>query len=122
MLNVTHFDWTVNNIRYGRKVSRLVGGKPFVVSTSYNGRGPVHYLAGPRGHRRRINVFCNVRYRGLGPQPTTATGLDQGVVAVPLQDDELGAPAARNPLRLPQAHLPLSSRGAHQRPLQHRRA
>jgi endoglucanase len=74
MLNVTHFDWTVNNIRYGRKVSRLVGGKPFVVSTAYNGRGPVHYLAGPRGHRRRINVYCNVRYRGLGPKPTTATG------------------------------------------------
>ena len=74
MLNVTHFDWTVNNIRYGYKVSRLVGGKPFVVSTSYNGRGPVHYLTGPPGHKRRINVYCNVRYRGLGPRPTTTTG------------------------------------------------
>ena len=72
MLNVTHFDWTVNNIRYGYKVSRRVGGKPFVVSTAYNGRGPVHYRT--RKHGRRINVYCNVRYRGLGTPPTTNTG------------------------------------------------
>lgn len=71
MVNVTHFDWTVNNIAYGRKVSRMVGGKPFVVSTSYNGRGPVHYKA---RNGKRINVFCNVRYRGAGPSPTTRTG------------------------------------------------
>jgi endoglucanase len=73
MLNVTHYDWTSKNIAYGRRVSRLVGGKPFVVSTSYNGRGPVHYMKG----RRRINVFCNPRYRGLGPAPTTRTGFDK---------------------------------------------
>jgi endoglucanase len=72
MVNVTHFDWTINNIRYGQKVSRKLGGKPFVVSTSYNGRGPVHYKTSKHG--RRINVFCNVRYRGLGPVPTTNTG------------------------------------------------
>ncbi len=72
MVNVTHFDWTIDNIRYGRKVSKLIGGKPFVVSTSYNGRGPVHYRA--RKSRRLINVFCNVRYRGLGPRPTANTG------------------------------------------------
>jgi endoglucanase len=71
MVNVTHFDWTINNIRYGNKVSRRLGGKPFVVSTSYNGRGPVHFRA---KNRRVINVFCNVRYRGLGPAPTTNTG------------------------------------------------
>jgi endoglucanase len=71
MLNVTHYDWTTNNIRYGNKVSRLLGGKHFVVSTSYNGRGAVHY----RAHNRRvINVYCNPRYRGLGPNPTTDTG------------------------------------------------
>ncbi len=27
MLNVTHYDWTSKNIAYGRKISRLVGGK-----------------------------------------------------------------------------------------------
>jgi endoglucanase len=75
MLNVTHFDWTASNVAYGYKVSRRVGGKPFVVSTSYNGRGPVHYKTSKHG--RRINVFCNVRYRGLGPVPTTQTGLNK---------------------------------------------
>ena len=75
MLNVTHYDWTINNLRYGNKVSRMVGGKPFVVSTSYNGRGPVHYLTGRPRHKRRINVFCNPRFRGLGPAPRTSTGV-----------------------------------------------
>ncbi len=42
----------------------MVGGKPFVVSTSYNGRGPVSYTA---RNKKRVNVFCNPRYRGLGP-------------------------------------------------------
>jgi endoglucanase len=77
MLNVTHYDWTANNIAYGRKVSRRVGGKPFVVSTSYNGRGPVHYrqwISRSRHLWRRINVYCNPRFRGLGPAPTTNTG------------------------------------------------
>jgi endoglucanase len=77
MLNVTHFDWTINNIRFGRKVSRKVGGKPFVVSTSYNGRGPVHFkkwINRSRHQWRRINVFCNPRFRGLGPTPTGDTG------------------------------------------------
>ena len=74
MLNVTHYAWTVDNIRYGYKVSRLVGGKPFVVSTSYNGRGPIHYLVGRPHHRWRVNVYCNPRFRGLGPKPTTNTG------------------------------------------------
>jgi endoglucanase len=72
MLNVTHYDWTSANIRFGRRLSRLVGGKPFIVSTSYNGRGPVHYLPGPR--KRRINVYCNPQFRGLGPPPTAQTG------------------------------------------------
>jgi endoglucanase len=71
MLNVTHFDWTNTNIRYGYRISRLTGGKPFVVSTSYNGRGPVHYRL---KNGRKVNVFCNVRYRGLGPKSTTRTG------------------------------------------------
>jgi endoglucanase len=75
MLNVTHHDWTSNNIAYGRKVSSRVGGKPFVVSTSYNGRGPIHYKLGKKGRYRRVNVYCNPRYRGLGPTPRTNTGI-----------------------------------------------
>lgn len=70
MLNATHYDWTAANIRYGRAVSRRVGGKPFVINTAENGRGPVHYTA---GNGRRINVYCNPQFRGLGPSPTTKT-------------------------------------------------
>jgi endoglucanase len=76
MLNVTHYDWTRANIRYGLDVSRRVGGKPFVISTANNGRGPVHYrrsLDLGRGQWRRINVWCNPGLRGLGPPPTTLT-------------------------------------------------
>ena len=74
MLNVTHYDWTSSSIRYGNKVSRRVGGKPFIISTAFNGRGGVHYLYGRRRHKRRINVYCNPRLRGLGPAPTAQTG------------------------------------------------
>jgi endoglucanase len=76
MLNVTHHDWTRANIRHGLSISRRVGGKPFVVSTSYNGRGPVHYRRWiNRGRHiwRTINVWCHPGMRGLGPPPTTAT-------------------------------------------------
>jgi endoglucanase len=70
MLNVTHYDWTRANIRHGLKISRLTGGKHFVIDTSANGRGPVHYR---RPNGRRITVWCNPPLRGLGPPPTTNT-------------------------------------------------
>jgi endoglucanase len=70
MLNATHYDWTRSNIKYGLKLSRLVGGKHFVINTAENGRGPIHhYLA----NGRRITVWCNPPKRGLGPAPTTET-------------------------------------------------
>ena len=46
------------------------GGKHFVINTSQNGRGPVHYKA---SNGRRINIWCLPSMRGLGPAPTTAT-------------------------------------------------
>jgi endoglucanase len=70
MLNATHYDWTAANIRFGLAVSRLTGGKHFIINTAENGRGPVHYKA---GNGRRINVWCNPGLRGLGPPPTTST-------------------------------------------------
>ncbi len=74
MLNVTHHDWTRANIAHGLDISRRVGGKPFVINTSYNGRGPVHYRRYLDRHRyRRINVWCHPGLRGLGPAPSTAT-------------------------------------------------
>ena len=73
MLNVTHFDWTAANIRYGRDISRRVGGKHFIVSTNHSGRGPVHYRKRIGDRNRRVVVNCHPRARGLGPSPTTAT-------------------------------------------------
>jgi endoglucanase len=75
MLNVTHYDWTGDNIRHGQKISRLTGGKHFVISTAFNGRGPVHFRRYHGRHKwRRINVWCHPLKRGLGPSPTTETG------------------------------------------------
>jgi endoglucanase len=70
MLNVTHYDWTMNNIRYGLDLSRRLGGKHFVINTAQNGRGPVHYKA---SNGKRINIWCSPKLRGLGPVPTTDT-------------------------------------------------
>ena len=144
MLNVTHHDWTYKNVAYGRKVSRMVGGKPFVISTSYNGRGPVHYKLGTKGRYRRVNVFCNPRFRGLGPKPNTNTAdRRRGRVPVPQPSRRLrrghlqrrlqgrrvvaraGAdvlqvrhrvvrPAQGHPLRLPAADLAVPPRRAGQ--------
>ena len=76
MLNVTHYDWTGNNIQHGLEISRMVGGKHFIISTSFNGRGPVHYKRwiNRRKHLwRRVTVWCHPLKRGLGIAPTTQT-------------------------------------------------
>ncbi len=66
-LNATHFDWTSNEIRFGEKISRLTGGKHFVVNTGTNGRGP---LRPPDIVHQGNEVLCNPPGRGLGPRPT----------------------------------------------------
>jgi endoglucanase len=70
-LDATHFDWTSKEIAYGERISRLTGGKHFVVSTGESGRGPLV----PRDRVHHGNeVLCNPPGRGLGPKPTTDTG------------------------------------------------
>jgi endoglucanase len=70
-LNSTHFDWTSHEIRYGEQISRMTGGKHFVVNTGENGQGPVR----PRDIVHQGNeVLCNPPNRGLGPLPTWNTG------------------------------------------------
>jgi endoglucanase len=70
-LNATHFDWTSHEIRYGEQISRLTGGKHFVVNTAENGRGPLV----PSSRTLYGNeVLCNPPGRGLGPKPTFNTG------------------------------------------------
>jgi endoglucanase len=70
-LNSTHFDWTSREIRYGQQISRMTGGKHFVVNTAVNGQGPLipssRVLYGNE-------VLCNPPGRGLGPKPTFNTG------------------------------------------------
>jgi endoglucanase len=62
-LNVSNVQGTSANIAYGEQLSRLVGGKHFIVDTSRNG-APV---TDPR-------LWCNPRGRALGVVPTTNTG------------------------------------------------
>jgi endoglucanase len=76
MLNVTHYDWTGANIQHGLDISRLTGGKHFIINTAENGRGPVDYkqwIDRSRHLWRRVTVWCNPGLRGLGPAPTTDT-------------------------------------------------
>ncbi len=70
-LNSTHYDWTLNEIRYGEQISRLTGGKHFVVNTGDAGRGP---LRPANIVKQGLEVLCNPVGRGLGPRPTTTTG------------------------------------------------
>lgn len=61
-LNVSNFAPTQANVAYGEKVSRLVGGKHFIIDTSRNGL--------PTASKD----WCNPRGRALGVTPTTNTG------------------------------------------------
>lgn len=68
-LNVTHYDWTRDNVAYGNRLAKALGVH-FVVSTGRAGRGnlPDRLLA--RGYERG----CNIPNAGLGPTPTVRTG------------------------------------------------
>ncbi len=64
-LNVSNFVSTKDNVEYGEDVSRLLGGKSYVIDTSRNGRGA-------------NGDWCNPFGRGVGEEPTTAPGLPHG--------------------------------------------
>ena len=61
-LNVSNFQTTQSNVAYGEKLSRLTGGKHFVIDTSRNGVAT------------NSKEWCNPRGRALGLAPTTNTG------------------------------------------------
>lgn len=69
--NDTHQNWTINEIRWATKVSRLAHGAHFIVNTSDNGKGAL--LNHNRVKNGNANL-CNPRGRGLGPTDTAATG------------------------------------------------
>lgn len=63
-LNVSNFHATSASVDYGNRLSRLIGGKHYVIDTSRNGRGA-----------RVEQDWCNARNQALGRAPTTNTGL-----------------------------------------------
>ncbi len=66
-LNVSNYFRTGESIRYGRELSRRLGGAHFVVDTGRNGNGPLgRGVEGPD--------WCNPPGRALGRDPTTDTG------------------------------------------------
>jgi len=62
-LNVSNYMTTKENVEYGQAISRLVGGKHFVIDTSRNGKGPTADFD-----------WCNPHGRGTGHRPTAETG------------------------------------------------
>lgn len=62
-LNVSNYQPTNATVAYGNQLSRLVGGKHYVIDTSRNGAG----TAG--------STWCNPPGQALGRAPTTQTGL-----------------------------------------------
>jgi endoglucanase len=66
MLNATHQTTNRANVRHGLAISRLVGGKHFIINTSHNGNGPLYR----GGH----TIWCNPSNAAAGTRPTTNTG------------------------------------------------
>jgi endoglucanase len=63
-LNVSNFDTSASEARYGQAIDSALGlPARFVIDTSRNGRGPA-----PGG------IWCNPAGRGLGAAPTAETG------------------------------------------------
>jgi endoglucanase len=69
MLNATHQDSTRKNVRYGQRLSRMVGGKHFVINTAENGSG--NLFVRQRRPKRHFLVHCNPKNSSLGHWPTT---------------------------------------------------
>jgi hypothetical protein len=69
--NDTHNNWTISEVRWATKISRLTHGAHFVVNTATNGRGP-------KRNRNRVlygnEDLCNPPGRGIGPEDTEDTG------------------------------------------------
>ena len=60
-LNVSNYIDNAANIAFGERLSRLLGGKHFIIDTSRNGLGST-------------TDWCNARGQALGVAPTTTTG------------------------------------------------
>jgi len=70
MLNATHMVGNRENLRFGARISRMTGGKHFIVNTSDNGNGPMYRWV----NGKRKPVWCNPPNSALGTPATTNTG------------------------------------------------
>jgi endoglucanase len=68
--NDTHEQWTINEVRWATKVSKLTHGAHFIVNTAQNGRGP---LLNRHPTTQGVEDLCNPPGRGIGILDTTAT-------------------------------------------------
>jgi endoglucanase len=66
-LNSTHFQWDTTEVAYGQRISRMLGGMHFLVSSGVNGRGP---LLNRHPRYQGVEDLCNPPGRGLGPIST----------------------------------------------------
>ncbi len=69
--NDTHEQWTINEVRWANRISRLTHGAHYIVNTADNGRGP---KLNPHPITQGVEDLCNPPRRGLGPLDTTHTG------------------------------------------------
>jgi endoglucanase len=77
--NDTHLQWTSNELKYAKAVSKLTGGSHFIINTSSNGRGP---LLNKHPATQGVENLCNPPGRGLGIPDTTAPGLSPDLDAL----------------------------------------
>ena len=68
-LNVSNYKSTSTEINYGKAISKLVGGKHFVIDTSRNGNGPPKCDEAADDEK----CWCNPPGRALGSPPTAST-------------------------------------------------
>lgn len=68
-VNVSNRQTTRASQAWGRELSDLVGDRPFVLDVSRNGLGP------PPDEPGRDDEWCNPTRQGLGPRPSTETGV-----------------------------------------------
>ncbi len=72
--NDTHLNWTIDEIKWGERISRLTHGAHFVVNTAQNGNGPKR---NPHPVTQGNEDLCNPPGRAMGPRPTTDTGFSR---------------------------------------------
>jgi endoglucanase len=71
LLGASHHNWTSREDRFGMQISRLLGGKHFVVNTSENGWGPRPHA--PTPWAAFYHQGCTPPGEGLGIRPTVRT-------------------------------------------------